>query len=136
MPADKLIERHRARVPPFSAVVNGLVPVLEEIALAAVSDLLPTAHRLEMLGVLNGDWAWTLRIQHVLDADHRVPFDVAVGADAAWRTARTRSASATSIYSGTASASATSERTRSSRDPEARTGRRSLPATAERSAAF
>jgi hypothetical protein len=47
-----------------------------------VRDVLPTAHRLEVLGEMNEDWAWTLRIQRVLDAGDRVLFDVAVGADA------------------------------------------------------
>ena len=82
MPADELIERHRGALAAFSAAVDRLVPVLEEIALAAVRDVLPTAHRLEVLGEMNEDWAWTLRIQRVVDADDRVLLDVAVGADA------------------------------------------------------
>jgi hypothetical protein len=82
VPPAELIERHRAALANFSAVVDQLVPVLEEIALATVRDLFPTAHRLEVLGEMNEDWAWTLRIQRVLDADGAVLFDVAVGADA------------------------------------------------------
>jgi len=82
VPADELIERHRDALAAFSAAVDRLVPVLEEIALAAVCDVLPTAHRLEVLGEMNEDWAWTLRIQRVFDADDRVLFDVALGADA------------------------------------------------------
>lgn len=69
MPADELIERHRGALAAFSAAVDRLVPVLEEMALAAVRDALPTAHRLEVLGEMTEDWAWTLRIQRVFDAD-------------------------------------------------------------------
>jgi hypothetical protein len=81
VPADELIGRHRIALAAFSAAVDRLVPVLEEIALAAVRDVLPTAHRLEVLGEMNEDWAWTLRIERVVDADDRVLFDVAAGAD-------------------------------------------------------
>jgi hypothetical protein len=81
VPADDLIERHRDALAAFSGAVDRLVPVLEEIAFAAVRDVLPTAHRLEVLGEMTEDWAWTLRIQRVFDADDSVLFDVAVGAD-------------------------------------------------------
>lgn len=79
MPADELIERHRAAVAGFTSAVGRLRPVLEAIAVAAVRDVVPTAARLEVLGEMNEDWAWTLRIQRVLDVDGAVLFDGAVG---------------------------------------------------------
>jgi hypothetical protein len=45
-----------------------------------VRDALPTAERLEVLGEMNEDWAWTLRIQRVIDADGAVLFDIKAGA--------------------------------------------------------
>ncbi len=82
MPSDELIERHRQARDEFSASVERLVPILEEMAIATARDALATAHRLEVLGEMNEDWAWTLRIQRVLDADGTVLFDVAAGAEA------------------------------------------------------
>ena len=82
VPADELIERHRATVAGLTAAGGRLRPVLEAIAVAAVQDVVPAAARLEVLGEMNEDWAWTLRIQRVFDADDRVLFDIAVGADA------------------------------------------------------
>jgi len=81
VPSDELIERHREARVAFSAAVDRLVPVLETIAIAAARDALPTAERLEVLGEMNEDWAWTLRIQRVLDAEGAVLFDVEAGAD-------------------------------------------------------
>lgn len=82
MPAQDLIARHRDALAGFTAVVDRLVPVLEAIAVATVRDALPTAARLEVLGEMNEDWAWTLRIQRVLDEDRTVLFNLATGADA------------------------------------------------------
>lgn len=79
IPADELIERHRAAVAGFTAAVGRLRPVLEAIAVAAVQDVVPAAARLEVLGEMNEDWAWTLRIQRVLDVDGAVLFDSAIG---------------------------------------------------------
>lgn len=81
MPPDELIDRYRQARDGFSAAVERLVPVLEEIAIATVRDALPAAQRLEVLGEMNEDWAWTLRIQRVLDVDGSVLFDLAAGAD-------------------------------------------------------
>lgn len=82
MPSDELIDRCRQARLQLSAAVEQLVPVLEEIAIATVRDVLPDAHRLEVLGEMNEDWARTLRIQRVLDVDGRVLFDHLVsGAD-------------------------------------------------------
>lgn len=82
MPADELVDRHRDALAGFSAAVDRLVPMLRAIAVATVQDALPLAERLEVLGEMNEDWAWTLRIQRVLDAAGAVLFDVAIAADA------------------------------------------------------
>lgn len=82
VPSEELIDRHREARAAFSAAVERLVSVLEEIAVAAVRDALPTAERLEVVGEMNEDWAWTLRIQRVLDATGAVIFDIQEGADA------------------------------------------------------
>jgi hypothetical protein len=81
VPADELLERHRAALADFTAATEHLAPVLREIAVATIQDVFPTARRLEVLGEMNEDWAWTLRIQRVLDAGGGVLFDVGVGAD-------------------------------------------------------
>lgn len=82
VPAGELIERHRDALANFSAAIERLAPLLEEITIATVRDALPTAHRLEVLGEMNEDWAWTLRIQRVLDAAGTVLFDIDTGAEA------------------------------------------------------
>jgi hypothetical protein len=81
VPADELIERHRATLAEFSAAVDRLVSSLRAIALATVRDALPSAERLEVLGEMNEDWAWTLRIQRVLDSGGNVLFDMGAGAN-------------------------------------------------------
>ena len=71
---DAAQERH-------SAAVAGLVPLLIEMALASVADVLPGATVLETEGEMNEDWLFTLRIQRVLDADGGVLYDIGVGHD-------------------------------------------------------
>ena len=81
MPAEDLIHRHRDALADFSAAVDRLIPVLRATALATVRDAFPSAERLEVLGEINEDWAWTLRIQRVLDSGGGALFDVTTGAD-------------------------------------------------------
>jgi hypothetical protein len=81
VPSDELLERHRQACDEFAAAAERLVPVLEEIAIATVRDALPAARRLEVLGEMNEDWAWTLRVQRVLDVDGTALFDIAAGGD-------------------------------------------------------
>src|SRR5690606_25309716 len=56
-----------------------LAPLLVEMAVATVAEVLPCADTLETEGETNEDWAFTLRIQRVLDADGRVLYDVIAG---------------------------------------------------------
>jgi hypothetical protein len=61
--------------------VAELVPLLVEMALATVTEVLPAADTLETEGEMNEDWAFTLRIHRVLDAAGDVLYDVGVGHD-------------------------------------------------------
>lgn len=81
MPSDELIDRYRQAREQLSAAFEQLVPILQEIAIATVRAALPGARRLEVFGEMNEDWAWTLRIQRVLDADGAVLFELAPGVD-------------------------------------------------------
>ena len=56
--------------------VAELAPLLVEMALATVAEVLPDADTLETEGEMNEDLAFTLRIQRVLDADGGVLYDV------------------------------------------------------------
>jgi hypothetical protein len=56
-----------------------LVPLVEEIAMESIRDVLPGAVRLEVHGEVNEDWAPTLRIRRVVGSDGAVLFDSAVG---------------------------------------------------------
>jgi len=59
--------------------VAEIAPLLVEMALATVADVLPGAEMLETEGEMNEDWAFTLRIQRVLDDDGDVLYDVSSG---------------------------------------------------------
>jgi len=59
--------------------VTELALLLVEMALATVAEALPGADTLETEGEMNEDWAFTLRIQRVLDTDGGVLYDVGVG---------------------------------------------------------
>ena len=81
MPGTALVGRYeRARDAHQSAVVT-LVPLLAEMALESVAEVLPGAHELEVLGEINEDGVPILRIQRVLGADATVLFDVVLGHD-------------------------------------------------------
>ena len=81
MPSPSLIEAFDAAQARHSAAVADLVPLLIEVALASVADVLPGATVLETEGEMNEDWLFTLRIQRVLDADGVALYDIAVGHD-------------------------------------------------------
>jgi hypothetical protein len=69
---ERLLEAHRR-------AAADLVPVLEELALATIRDVLPDAHRLQVHGEFNEDWLPTLRIHRVVGGDGTVLFDSAIG---------------------------------------------------------
>ena len=81
MPSPSLIENFNAAQQRHSAAVAELVPLLIEVALATVIEVLPGATVLETEGEMNEDWLFTLRIQRVLDADGGVLYDIGIGHD-------------------------------------------------------
>lgn len=81
MPNSSLIEAFNAAQQRHSAVVADLVPLLIEVALATVAEVLPGATVLETDGEMNEDWLFTLRVQRVLDADGGVLYDIGFGHD-------------------------------------------------------
>lgn len=81
MPEPSLTAAFDAAQRRHTEAVAELVPLLVEMALATVSEVLPAADSLETAGEMNEDWAFTLRIQRVLDADGRVLYDVSSGHD-------------------------------------------------------
>lgn len=81
MPEPSLTAAFDAAQQRHTEAVAELAPLLVEMALATVAEVLPGADTLETEGEMNEDWAFTLRIQRVLDADGRVLYDVGVGHD-------------------------------------------------------
>ena len=79
MPSPELIAAFDAANERHTAAVADFVPLLVEMAIATVADVLPGADRLETEGEMNEDWAFTLRIQRVLDAAGEVLHDVSAG---------------------------------------------------------
>jgi len=79
MPSPELIAAFEAANERHTAAVADFVPLLVEMAIATVADVLPGADRLETEGEMNEDWVFTLRIQRVLDADGGVLYDVDAG---------------------------------------------------------
>ena len=81
MPSPSQIESLKAAQERLTGAVDGLVPLLVEMALTTVAEVLPGAAVLETEGDMNEDWLFTLRIQRVLDADGGVLYDIGVGHD-------------------------------------------------------
>lgn len=74
-----LIEAFDAARAHHTAAVDALVPLLIEVAFACVTAVLPGANMLMVHGELNEDWAFTLRVQRVLDREGGVLYDIGVG---------------------------------------------------------
>lgn len=81
MPEPSLTTAFDAAQQRHTEAVAELAPLLVEMALATVAEALPGADTLETEGEMNEDWAFTLRIQRVLDAAGDVLYDVGVGHD-------------------------------------------------------
>jgi hypothetical protein len=81
MPSPSLTDAFDAAQKRHAAAVADLVPLLVEMSLATVAEVLPGATSLETVGEMNEDWRFTLRIQRVLQADGGVLYDVAAGHD-------------------------------------------------------
>lgn len=81
VPDQALLDAPRAASARHTAAVADFVPLLIEVALATIADVLPGAEVLETNGEMNEDWVLTLRIQRVLDRDATVLYDITVGDD-------------------------------------------------------
>ncbi len=81
MSSPSLIEALDAAQQRHSEAVAELVPLLIEMALATVTEVLPGATVLETEGEMNEDWLFALRIQRVLDANGGVLYDINLGHD-------------------------------------------------------
>ena len=79
MPSPELIAAFDAANERRTAAVADFVPLLVEMALASIAEVLPGASVLETDGEMNEDWVFTLRIQRVLDAAGEVLYDVSAG---------------------------------------------------------
>jgi hypothetical protein len=63
----------------YRRAVTALVPLLVRMALESIAEVLPGAHRLEVLGEVNEDSMPTLRVQRALNGSGDVLFDVTIG---------------------------------------------------------
>lgn len=81
MPSPSLIEAFGAAQERHTAAVADLLPLLIEMALTTVSEVLPGATVLETEGEMNEDWLFTLRIQRVLDGEDGVLYAIDTGHD-------------------------------------------------------
>jgi hypothetical protein len=81
MPDTVLTGEYRRARNEHARAVDALVPLLVQMAMESIAEVLPAAHELEVLGRINEDWIAILRIQRVLDENGRVLFDVALGHD-------------------------------------------------------
>lgn len=79
MPNQSLIEAFDGARERHAAAVADLIPLLIEMALTTVADVLPSAEVLETEGEMNEDWLFTLRIQRVLDGNGRLLYQIAAG---------------------------------------------------------
>lgn len=81
MPNPSLLEAFDAAKERYTAAVVELAPLLIEMALATVAEVLPGAEVLETEGEMNEDWHFTLRVQRVLDPNGSVLYDSTLGHD-------------------------------------------------------
>lgn len=79
MPSPELIAAFDAANERHNAAVDDFVPLLIEMALASIAEVLPGASALVTEGEMTEDWAFTLRIQLVLDAAGELLHDVSAG---------------------------------------------------------
>ncbi|HNI35793.1 MAG TPA: hypothetical protein PLV93_10360 [Microthrixaceae bacterium] len=81
MPSQTLIDAFTAAKKRHTSAVADLVPLLVEMSLMTVVEVIPGAETLETEGEMNEDWIFTLRIQRVLDGDGAVLYDTTGGHD-------------------------------------------------------
>jgi hypothetical protein len=81
VPSQSLIEAFDAAQRRHADAVANLIPLLVEIAVTSVAEMLPGASVLETEGEMNEDWLFSLRIQRVLGAGGEVLYDIETGHD-------------------------------------------------------
>jgi hypothetical protein len=81
MPSPELTDSFRRARAVYERSVSELVPLVTEMAVERVADVLPGGHELAVHGEMNEDWLRTLRIQRVLDSSGQVLYDAEVGHD-------------------------------------------------------
>lgn len=79
MPQTALTDEYNSVRGEYEKAARALVPLLIEMALESIAEVLPGAHELDVVGEINEDWIPILRIQRVLDDDGGVLFDIAFG---------------------------------------------------------
>ncbi len=79
MPNLSLVRAFDAAQERHTAAVADLVPLLIDLALATVAEVIPGADVLETEGEMNEDWLFTLRIQRVLGGNGEVLYDIESG---------------------------------------------------------
>jgi hypothetical protein len=79
VPNAQLVANYRAARRTHESALTELVPLLRQMAMATLVDVIDGASTIEAVGELDEDWVPTLRIQRVLSADNTVLFDVETG---------------------------------------------------------
>jgi hypothetical protein len=79
MPSTQLTTAYRVAVVRHDEARRTLVPLLEQMAIETVADVLPGAANLQAVGEVNEDWIPTLRIERVLTTSGEVLFDASDG---------------------------------------------------------
>lgn len=81
MPHQELTTTFQTALRRHADAVADLVPLLVEMVMSSIIEVLPGAAALETEGEMNEDWAFTLRVQRVLATDGAVLYDVESGDD-------------------------------------------------------
>jgi hypothetical protein len=81
MPNQDLVAEFESRRDRWNALGQALAPLVEQLAVETVAEVLPGATLIELHGEFNEDWLRTLRIRRVVSVAGVVLFDAAEGHD-------------------------------------------------------
>jgi hypothetical protein len=81
VPSPELIDPSRLARAAYERSVIELIPLLTDMAVESVAEVLPGASELSVRGEMNEDCLRLLRIQRVLDSAGQVLYDAEVGHD-------------------------------------------------------
>jgi hypothetical protein len=79
MPSNQLTATYREALERHDDARRALVPLLEQMAIETIAEVLPGAARLEAVGELNEDWIPILRVVRALTESGGVLFDAVRG---------------------------------------------------------